>query len=86
MGVASLRIRCKPSLGCFVFAYIVRNGRIGLGGSRCSRIYHLTWAGFTLLILIWRQCESLSDGIGAERDITPTSFFVSIFLSMVVEC
>ena len=38
-------------------------------------IYHLTWAGFTLLILIWGQCEGLTTGISAERNFTPTSFF-----------
>ena len=35
------------------------------------------WAGFTLLILTWGQCEGLILGIGAERNFTPTSFFVS---------
>lgn len=45
-------------------------------------IYHLTWAGFTLLILIWGQCESLSERISAERNFTPTSFFVSISLAV----
>ena len=41
----------------------------------CIHIYHLTWAGFTLLILIWGQCEGLTTGISAERNFTPTSFF-----------
>ena len=41
-------------------------------------IYRSAWAGFTLLILIWGQCESLNVGIGAERNFTPTSFFVSV--------
>ena len=36
------------------------------------------WAGFTLLILTWGQCEGLILGIGAERNFTPTSFFVSV--------
>ena len=45
-------------------------------------IYHLTWAGFTLLILIWGQCEGLTTGISAERNFTPTSFFVSISLAV----
>jgi len=45
-------------------------------------VYHLTWAGFTLLILIWGQCEGLTTGISAERNFTPTSFFVSIGLAV----
>ena len=45
-------------------------------------IFRSTWAGFTLLILIWGQCEGLKLGIGAERDITPTSFFVSKILKL----
>ena len=40
-------------------------------------IYHSTWAGFTLLILTWGQCEGLILGIGAERNFTPTSFFIA---------
>ena len=63
-----------------VFAYIGMKGTMSGDSNIC--IYHLTWAGFTLLILIWRQCESLSDGIGAERNFTPTSFFVSISLAV----
>lgn len=39
----------------------------------CMHIYHLTWAGFTLLILIWGQCEGLTTGISAE-ETTPTLF------------
>ena len=59
-------------MGC-VLAYI--EGWNMSGRSVC--IYHSTWAGFTLLILKWGQCESLKIGIGAERNFTPTSFFIA---------
>ena len=43
--------------------------------------FHIIQLGvgwLALLILTWRQCESLTAGIGAEKQ-TPTSFFISIF-------
>ena len=64
-------IRCNsPSVEC-ILVYI----RLGLSG-RSGLVYHSAWAGFTLLILMKGQCESLIPGIGAERNFTPTSFFV----------
>ena len=59
-------------MGC-VLAYI--EDRNVSGRSVC--IYHSTWAGFTLLILSKGQCEGLTSGIGAERNFTPTSFFIA---------
>ena len=35
---------------------------------------HSTWAGLTLLILIKGQCEGLTAGIGAERNLLPRLF------------
>ena len=52
------------------------------GGS--VHIYRSTWAGFTLLILKWGQCESLKIGISTE-ELTPTSFFVSTSIGLFVD-
>ena len=45
----------------------------------CVYISSLAWAGLTLLILTWGQCESLMIGIGA-RETYSHVFFVSIIL------
>ena len=42
-------------------------------------IYRSAWAGFTLLILIWGQCESLNVGIGTE-ELYSHVFFCSLFI------
>ena len=64
-------IRCNSPLVECVLVYIC----LGLWG-RSGFVYHSAWADFTLLILKWGQCEGLIVGIGAERNFTPTSFFV----------
>ena len=62
-----------PVLGLSVYMYVRGcSGRSGIVHNQSA------WAGFTLLILMRGQCEGLKLGIGAERNFTPTSFFVSV--------
>ena len=67
-------IRCKLQQWVYLLCVYTHKGIV-----RCSVVYIIArrGQGFTLLILTWRQCEGLILGIGAERNITPTSFFVS---------
>ncbi len=53
--------------------------RIYIGLRRGVNISSLAWAGLTLLILTWGQCESLILGISTEGTYSHV-FFVSIFL------
>ena len=81
MGVLSLRM--YGAMGQIVICRIVTDCALSVANwftAVVCHIYRSAWAGFTLLILMKGQCESLNGGIGAERDITPTSFFVSVRL------
>ena len=57
--------------GHTLFAYIDQSGD---DVPWCVHIYRSAWAGFTLLILDWGQCEGLNTGIGAERNLLPRLF------------
>jgi len=63
-------IRCTPHNRCTILSYIL----FGIVRPWCVLYDHLAWAGSTLLILIKRQCKSLSVGVSAIETLLPRLF------------